>query len=118
MKKLITCFALFCVGLFADVSGKWTGTAEVTADGSQSKTSTTLDLKQDGNALTGSAGQNGEYRIRKGTLDGNTLKIELDVDGQSYYLVLTVDGDKIKGSASADPEGTQIVAKVELERQK
>lgn len=118
MKKFMLCAVLTCAALLADVTGKWSGTAEINTDGQQSKDATALELKQTGNDVTGTAGANGEFRIKKGTVDGDTIKLEVEAEGNVYYIVLTVDGDHMTGKASADPEGKQVVAKVQLEREK
>ena len=62
----------------ADVTGKWSGTIDVRENGEQRTVPVLLILKQDGDKITGTAGDNEEDRhpIQKGILDGDNLTIE------------------------------------------
>jgi hypothetical protein len=122
--RFLLALAVTAVSLFADVTGKWTGSFDVTSDGESHNDSAVLILKQDGTNITGTAGPNEEkqFKIQKGSLDGNTLKLEVvnDEDGENniIHVTLTVDGDKMTGDANAEHDGKKMTAKMALTRQK
>jgi hypothetical protein len=120
--KIIWVVALSAVSLFADVSGKWSGSFDVTVDGETKADTALLNLKQAGDKITGTAGPNEEkqMRIRAGSIDGNTITLEVEPDENDHpviYLTLVVDGDHMTGSAKAGNEEHKMTAKVDLKRQ-
>lgn len=102
----------------ADVSGKWSGTVDFKEDGESRTISAVLILKQDGNTVTGTAGQdeNDLHSIRKGSIDGEALTLEIDGGDVVYYLELKVAGDEITGDARRGDESARM--KVSLKRVK
>ena len=105
MKKLLlTLCSLVLLGAFslnaADLTGKWTGTVDFKDDGGEARTMPVfMILKQDGNRLTGSAGDKEEeqHPFQKGSVDGNNVTIDIEADDAVFHLELKVDGDQIAG---------------------
>src|SRR5262245_8758499 len=102
MKRLAIAMLLssLCVSA-ADVSGRWTGTAEATRDdGSTTTNEATFSLKQEGKTVTGTGGGTEEsFPVRKGTIDGNILTLEFDAGERGVFkLTLTVNGDTMTGN--------------------
>jgi hypothetical protein len=98
---------LFAVTLnAAEVTGKWEGAGELKfANGETRETSVYLDLRQDGQEVTGSAGPGPDrvLPISKGKLDGGKLTFEVvaPVESSGDGLVIfdfTVLGDKMEGT--------------------
>lgn len=62
----------------------------------------TLELKTDGNVLTGKlSGSQGEIEIKDGTVDGNSLAWKADITtpmAMTLEFTATVDGDEISGN--------------------
>ena len=62
----------------------------------------TLELKTDGNVLTGKlSGTQGEIEIKDGTVDGNSLAWKADITtpmAMTLEFTATVDGDEISGN--------------------
>jgi len=78
----------------ADVSGKWAGDVS-TPDGQS--ISLTLNLKVDGDKLTGTiTGPTGDVEITEGKTTGDTLSFVLSVDAGGQQLVFKVSG-KLSG---------------------
>jgi hypothetical protein len=76
---LFVCSALVCLAVFADLTGKWTGSLK-TPDGNEFPI--TYVFKADGNALTGALqGQQGEIPITEGKINGNDFSFKLDFNG-------------------------------------
>ena len=79
----------------ANVAGTWTGSVGA---GSQS-TSATLNLEQQGNAVTGTVDVGGRADLSgdiKGTVNGNVLTYRL-ASGYSSNVDMTVSGDQMRG---------------------
>src|ERR1700758_1380151 len=115
MKKLIVCFLLSAIALFADVTGKWTGTGRAaTSDGDAEALSITMELTQDGKDVTGSVmtGDSGErYSIKNGSLEGDTLKLDVVANDMTYSVSLKVDGDHMTGEATGENNGAKVTVK-------
>jgi hypothetical protein len=122
MKKLIVTALLCALSLIgAEVTGKWSGTADAKRDdGSTSTENVYFTFKQDGNTVTGTAsGPNEDHSIRNGKVEGNTITFELEPDGRGIFKVkVTVDGDKMTGDVSSDNAGGVKVATLSLKREK
>jgi|ERR1051326_5778954 hypothetical protein len=120
MTKLICCFALSAIALFADVTGKWSGTGKgSTPDGGQHMMTVILELKQNGQEVTGTAGT-GESTDRytaTGTLDGDVLTLKVMADEVTYVLTLNVKDDRMTGEASGERGGSKMTLKLDLKRQ-
>ncbi len=122
MKKLIVAALLCALSVIgAEVSGKWSGTADAKRDdGSTTTENVFFTFKQDGNTVTGTAsGPNEDHSIKNGKVEGNTITFELEPDGRGIFKVkLTVDGDKMTGDVSPDGAGDVKIAKLSLKRDK
>lgn len=103
----------------ADVSGKYTGTVEFqNPNGESRKGEAYLDLKQEGDKLSGVAGPNESetYPIVNGKVEGDTLTFEVNTNNRQMKMVLKHDNGKLKGEATAEHEGTKMKALLELSR--
>jgi hypothetical protein len=121
MKKLICCFVLSAVALLADVTGKWTGTFTHEEGGESKSEDAYVSLKQAGNDITGTAGPSAEqqFPIKKGSIAGNKITLEVQADEGSFQLTLTVDGDHMIGEVQGQsPDGQKLLAKLDLKREK
>ncbi|MBV8552358.1 MAG: hypothetical protein JOY54_13730 [Acidobacteriaceae bacterium] len=88
----------------ADVTGKWT--AELPARGGSTMTMT-LNLKTDGNNLTGMiGGQRGEIQITDGKVDGDNI---------SFSVVREFNGNQFKQNYKGKVEGDTIHFTVTME---
>jgi hypothetical protein len=124
MRLLICALALSALTAFgADVSGKWSGTLEITHDGEAKNSTAFLILKQDGTKISGSIGQTAEkqYPIRDGSIEGDKILLEV-VPDQGPPLVkfaLKLDGDDhITGDMNAESDEGKISAKIDVKREK
>lgn len=120
MRKLVCCFLLSAIALFADVTGKWSGTGKAaTSDGDAEVMTVSLELKQTGNDVSGTAGtgQSDERYTAKGTLDGDVLKLQVETGDATYSVTLTVKEDTMTGEATADQGGAKIKVKLNLKRE-
>jgi hypothetical protein len=112
--------AAFAALAIADVNvtGNWSGTANVTHPGGETKDSTALlILKQTGSEITGSVGPHeGElYTIQKGRVDGDKITLEvIDPDGHNIKFDLKVDGDRMTGEANSSDGHDSAKAKLDL----
>src|SRR5260370_15153653 len=104
MTKLICCFVLSAIALFADVTGKWSGTGKGTTPDGEQNINVILDLKQAGSEVTGTVGtgEGGDrFSITGGALDGDVLTFKVIPDDVTYVVTLTVKDDKMSGEATA-----------------
>jgi hypothetical protein len=102
--------------LAADVSGKWSGTFEMTGpDGTKQTRPVYLILKQDGNKLTGSGGPDSseQHPIVSGSVEGNSLKFT--VEG-GFNFDLEYAGDEMKGDVRRERDGEVRQMKVSVKR--
>ena len=125
MKKLmsVVCvvFFLFSVAVASDLTGKWSGSFLMTRpDGETKDSQVSLELKQNGTELTGTAGPNPEkqWAIQKGKVDGNKITFEVQTDEPLVKFELTLVDGHLKGEAKAEHEGKSMKAAVDLQRQK
>ena len=94
---LLSC-ALAVAAFAADVTGKWT--YEMSRGGNTM--TSTITLKADGAALTGSVSgrQGAETAIENGKVDGNNISFEVTREGQNGKMTMkysgTVSGDELK----------------------
>jgi hypothetical protein len=93
----------------ADLTGKWSGTVDLKQDGEAQTIPIIMVLKQEGNTLTGTAGPEEEqHPIQKGTVDGDTITMEVDSGEAIYYVELKVDGDQISGKVKQGTDGEKM----------
>jgi hypothetical protein len=112
---LLSC-ALAVSAFAADVSGKWT--AEVPGRGGNTMT-TTITLKADGAALTGSvSGRNGDTAIANGKVDGDSVSFDVTREGPNGSMTMHYTGkaaaDEIKFTVTrqgAEGQGREFTAK-------
>ena len=122
--KIVVCLMLVFAALLAadtSVAGKWSGTFLMdNGSGESHDSSILLVLKQEGSAITGTAGpnENEQWPISKGKIDGNKLTMEVQSDGPLIQFELVLDGDHLKGDAHASHEGHNLTAKVDAARSK
>jgi hypothetical protein len=104
----------------ADLSGKWTGTAEfVNRGGETRKGPMLITLKHTGDTITGTAGPTPErqFEVTKAKLEDDKLTFEL-VEGatQKTLVEVTVKGDEMTGEAKMQREYGVIPAKLSAKR--
>jgi hypothetical protein len=128
-EKLMKAFACFLLLLglalsaaAADVTGNWSGSFNMTGPGGESKESEALlVLKQNGSEITGSVGpnENERHTIAKGKIEGDKITLETSGDnGPVIKFVLVLEGEHIKGDATAEHDGQTLKAKLDLTRGK
>jgi len=131
MRKLILPLAAFVLSagiVMADVSGKWSGSAELeTPDGTQ-KIPISAEFKQKDKSVSGTTGKEGDeqYPIEKGLFDGNKVTIEFtapEADEESghrkYTLRLNVVSEsQLQGEFDFVTNGNKVIGKVTLARAK
>ncbi len=120
MTRLICCLLLTAIALLADVTGKWTGSFDVTGpDGQTNANTAVLYLKQDGNSLTGTAGPSDEEQmnIRSGKIDGDKITFEVALEnGPLIKFELSLVSEHIKGTANGEHDGQKLSAKLDVTR--
>jgi hypothetical protein len=120
MTRLLVVLLLSSIALLADVTGKWTGTFDITGpDGEVHSQTAYLDLKQDGGTLTGTAGPNEseQMNIRAGKVDGNKIVFELALEeGSVIKFDLQLAEEHIKGNANGEAGGQKMTAKLDVTR--
>lgn len=125
MKRLITNVSLLLLlaGLAnADISAKWKGSGEVqTPDGQTQTVSVSAELKQQGSAVTGTIGKEGEerYSIEKGKVEDKTITFEFQAPEDSqmrlYTVKLTIVNDtQLQGSFEFQAEDNKVTGKLTL----
>ena len=90
---MLICSAVICFAVFADLTGKWTGTVKG-QDGNDFPL--TYVFKVDGANLTGSLqSPQGELPISEGKVSGNTFSFKLDFNGTAIVNTGKYYGDSI-----------------------
>ncbi|MDQ2948986.1 MAG: hypothetical protein M3Y27_24100 [Acidobacteriota bacterium] len=103
-----------------DLSGKWTGTYDVSvSDGDTMKGRVFMTLTQNGSEVSGKIGPDEQQQspIAKGKIDGDRITFESQTEGPLMRFDLRLVDDHIRGEAVGDLQDTKIRAKVELARQ-
>jgi hypothetical protein len=108
---------------FADgnVTGKWTGSFNITGPNGETKETTALLLlTQTGTDITGTVGPNEDERItiQKGRIEGDKITLEAEQDGRTIKFALVLAADRITGDASMSGEGQTAKAKLDVTRSK
>ena len=104
-----------------NVTGKWSGSFNVTGPDGQTKESTAvLLLKQNGSEITGTVGPHGgeQHEITKGKIEGDKITLEAVDGAHAIKFDLVLDGDRITGEANAAGEGRTMKAKLDVKREK
>jgi hypothetical protein len=104
-----------------DVTGKWSGSFNTTSPNGETKESTALlVLKQDGAAITGTVGpdENEQHPIRKGSIDGDKITLEVDHDGYIMTFALVLRDGRLTGEAQMSRDGQTRTAKIDVGRAK
>lgn len=108
--------------LFADVSGKWSGSFDITGPDGETKSDTAfLNLKQEGAKISGTAGPNEEHQmdIKTGKIEGDKIALEVVLeDGNLLTFELALAEEHIKGTAKGEMNGEKMTAKVDVTRVK
>ena len=99
----------------ADVTGTWSGT--LTPDGRDAGPAL-LILKQEGNAVTGTAGPdaNESHPISKGKVENDTVTFEVETPDGVMKFALKQQGDELAGEVTREREGQQHTAKLAVKR--
>lgn len=105
----------------ADITGTWSGTAELTRDGETTTSTALLILRQSGASITGTVGPNAgdRHAITKGTVDGSAVTLDFTVAEHELRitLLLKLEGEKLSGEVKArGPNGEQMNGKMDLSR--
>ena len=102
-----------------DVTGKWSGSFNITNPDGQTKEATALlVLKQSGGDITGTVGPNEDeqFPIQKGKIEGSKITLEADHEGQSIKFELVLADNHITGDANFSREGQTAKAKLDVTR--
>jgi hypothetical protein len=122
MKRTVCCLLLSVVSLLADVSGKWSGSFDITGPDGETKADTAfLNLKQEGGKITGTAGPNEEkqFEIKTGKIDGDKIALEVVMeDGGVLTFDLALADDHIKGNVKGQMGDETMTAKLDVTRVK
>jgi hypothetical protein len=121
-KMMIVLLAFVASAIAADVTGTWSGPLKMKMGDETRDDSALLILKQSGGAITGTIGPNDErrYDISKGTIEGNDVHIEANIDGENKLVLdLKLDGEKLTGNLKAQgPEAPPLTGTMTLEKKK
>lgn len=126
MKKIILLLPWLALSLAAsDISGKWSGTIEITqGGGGPSQTAVSAEFIQKSDAVSGKIGRSGsdeeEGQIRNGKVEGDKVQFEVTSPETTSPMkfTLTLEGDHLSGEMKGAIEDEQIVGKVDLTRAK
>ena len=116
---ILTLSALSLLG--ADAAGKWTGTVTIQTPEGPKVDDAYVVLKQDGAALTGTAGkdESEQREIQNGKIEGDTVSFELPTSGGGPFKVrMKVEGDSLAGDVERERDGETMKAKIALTRVK
>lgn len=113
----------------ADVSGKWSGSAEVKSpEGESQVLRVSAEFKQQDKSVSGTIGKEGEeqFPIEKGSLEGSRLSFEFtapeedEPSGKRTYLMRlnVVSEGQLEGEFEFVTNGAKITGKLTLARAK
>jgi hypothetical protein len=121
-----TLLCLFIVAALAglavadtNVTGKWSGSFNITnPDGDTNESTAVMLLKQSGATITGTVGPNEEqqFEIQNGKIEGSKITLEAGHDGQTIKFDLVLADNRITGEASMSRDGQTAKAKVDVTR--
>lgn len=121
LQVVLLAVALVLSASAADITGAWSGTFTITTpDGKTSDDTVHLVLKQDGSAVTGTAGPNAEQQvpITKGTITGNKVMLEVPVPDGMFKFDVALEGEHLKGEVTRTAGGESMKAKMDATRVK
>jgi hypothetical protein len=105
-----------------NVSGKWSGSFNITRDNGESKDSTAIMmLKQNGAEITGTVGptEDEQFTVKSGKIEGDKITLEVDEHGHPIKFNLVFAADRITGEANMSREnGETAKAKLDVTRAK
>jgi hypothetical protein len=120
MMRLFCCLLIAAASLLADVTGKWSGSFDITGpDGETNANNVLLDLQQSGDDLSGTAGPNADhqFQISNGKVDGSKLSFDVKSDdGPSLRFELRLENDHMVGDAKGEMQGMKMTAKLNVTR--
>jgi hypothetical protein len=123
--RTFLCFLVLAVLAVAavadvDVSGKWSGTFNMTGPDGDKDGTALLILKQNGTDITGSVGpsEDEQFPIQKGKIEGDKITLEADHGGHTMKIDLVLADDRITGEAQMDAEGQTLKVKIDVSRAK
>ena len=122
MKRTVCCLLLSVISLLADVTGKWSGSFDVTGPDGETKPDTAiLNLKQDGGKITGTAGpkEDKQFNIKTCTIEGDKITLEVEMeDGGVLTFDVALVADHIKGDVKGQMGDEKMSAKLDVTRVK
>jgi hypothetical protein len=132
MRKLFVSMAAFFVMAClakADVSGKWSGSAELkTPEGESQVLPVSAEFKQQDKLVNGTIGKEGEeqYPIEKGAIESSKLSFEFtapeedEASGKRIYTVRlnVVSEAQLEGEFEFTTNGAKVTGKLTLARAK
>ena len=122
MKRFVVALILGAASLLAgDASGKWSGKVTIETPEGPKLDDAYVVLKQDGAALTGTAGKDeSEQRaISNGKIEGDMVSFELATsEGSPFKVRMKMEGDALAGDVERDRDGEKMKAKIALKRVK
>ena len=123
--RTFLCFLVLAVLAVAavadvDVSGKWSGTFNMTGPDGDKDGTAILILKQSGTDITGTVGpsEDEQFPIQKGKIEGSKITLEADHGGHTMKIDLVLADNRITGEAQMEAEGATLKAKIDVTRAK
>jgi hypothetical protein len=121
MKRLAGVLLIFAAtAIGAELAGKWSGNVEFTTrNGELRQDTVSLELKTEGQALTGSIGRDADHRfpIQSGKVDGPKVSFEIVPDeGPMLRFNLTLEGERLHGTAKGEEGDRRIEVKLDLKK--
>jgi hypothetical protein len=123
MRIAVACLLLMVIalpGLSADLTGRWTGTAEfVGEDGQPQGRGVLFILKQEGAAVTGQAGydENMIAPISNGKFDGKKMTLTVSADFEYKIEMSLISENRLEGVAKfTPPNAPELSAKIVLNK--
>jgi hypothetical protein len=123
MRTALACLLLLIIalpGLSADLTGKWTGSAEFIGEGGQTQGRPVIfNLRQEGSTITGDAGYDESLvaPISNGKLEETKLTLTVVADFEYRIEMKMVSDNRLEGVAKFTPPGApEMSAKVVLNK--
>jgi hypothetical protein len=117
---VLAVLACAAVAADVDVSGKWSGTFNMTGPDGDKDGTAILILKQSGTDITGTVGpsEDEQFPIQKGKIEGSKITLEADHGGHTMKIDLVLADNRITGEAQMEAEGATLKAKIDVTRAK